>query len=167
MAILTKYEILAEIERGHLKIMPFNGKNLGPASLDLTLDNKWRIFSKKKKITVDEDVDYKATTKLVEKDKIILKPGQLVLGITKERISLPENLTGWLQGRSRFARIGLSVHVTASFVQPGSDNKQVLEIINLGPHTLVLKAGSKIAQLILQRTEGKARYSGKFSDQEL
>jgi dCTP deaminase len=167
MAILTKYEILAEIERGHLNITPFNGNNIGPASVDLTLDNKFRIFPGKKKVVIGEETDYKNYSKLVEKDSITLKPGQFVLGITKERIRLPDNMVGWLEGRSRFARLGLSIHITASFVQPGVDNRQVLEIINLAPHPLELKAGTKVCQLVLQRTEGKYKYAGKFASQEL
>ena len=75
-------------------------------------------------------------------------------------------MCGRLEGRSRYARIGLSVHITAGFVHPGVSNKQVLEIVNSGPYDLVLKPGLKICQLIIERAEGKAVYSGIYSEQK-
>jgi dCTP deaminase len=165
--ILTKNEILKEIKKGNIKIKPFNPKNIGPASIDLTLDNKFRIFGKGKKIVLNEKTDYKKIIKLKKLNQVVLEPGDFVLGITKEQIKLPDNLCGWLSGRTRFARLGLLVHITASFVQPGINNKQVLEIRNVSPSTLVVKAGTRVCQLIIERTEGKARYKGKFKKQEL
>ncbi len=165
--ILTKNEILKEIKKGNIKITPFNKKNIGPASIDLTLDNKFRIFGKKRKIVLNEKTDYKKIIQLKKLNQIELKPGDFALGITKETIKLPDNMCGWLSGRTRFARLGLLVHITASFVQPGINNKQVLEMRNVSPNTLVVKAGTRVCQLIIERTEGKARYKGKFKKQEL
>lgn len=165
--ILTKNEILKEIKKGNIKITPFNKKNIGPASIDLTLNNKFRIFGKKRKIVLNEKIDYKKIIQLKKLNQIELKPGDFALGITKETIKLPDNMCGWLSGRTRFARLGLLVHITASFVQPGINNKQVLEMRNVSPNTLVVKAGTRVCQLIIERTEGKARYKGKFKKQEL
>jgi len=167
MCLLTKSEILIEIKKGRIKITPFNKKNIGPGSVDLTLDNVFRRFVKSKKVSINENTDYKKLTKKFKTNSITLLPGELVLGITKERINLSPNLAGWLQGRSRFARLGLMVHVTAGFVQPGVDNRQVLEIINLSPFALEVKAGTKICQIIFEMAEGKAKYSGKFKNQAL
>ena len=165
--ILTKNVILNEMKKGRIKITPFNKSYIGDTSIDLTLDNKFRVFSKRGKITLSEDSDYKKFLKLVEADSIVVHPGQFILGITKETIKLPDDICGWLSGRSRFARLGLVIHVTASFVHPGVDNKQVLEIKNVGTSDLVLKKGLRICQLILERTEGKAKYRGKFQRQSL
>jgi dCTP deaminase len=165
--ILTKNEILKEIKKGNIKIKPFNPKNVGPASIDLTLSDKFRIFEGGKKIVLSDKTDYKKLTKGKKLKELVLKPGDFALGITKEQIKLPDNLCGWLGGRSRFARMGLIVHITASFVQPGIDNKQVLEIKNASNNILVLKPGEKFCQLIIEKTEGKARYKGKFKKQEL
>tara|TARA_Y100000310_G_C20680077_1_gene815398 strand:+ start:1753 stop:2250 length:498 start_codon:yes stop_codon:yes gene_type:complete len=164
--ILTKNIILNEINKKNIKISPFNRKNVGAASIDLTLDNQFRIFENKK-VILNEGSDYKKYSKLVRKDKINIMPGQFILGISKEKINLPENICGWLYGRSRFARFGLSIHSTASFVHPGVNNKQIFEISNQSNVPLVLKSGLKIAQLILDRTEGSAKYSGKFNNQKL
>jgi dCTP deaminase len=99
-------------------------------------------------------------------DSFILMPGETVLGITLERVRLPGSICGWLEGRSRFARMGLVIHMTASFVQPGVNNRQVLEIGNLAPFPLVLKPGVRICQLILEHMEGEASYAGRFKDQD-
>lgn len=166
--ILTKQAILKEIKKGNIKITPFKKENIGPASIDLTLDNKFRIIKPEiEEIKLDEKIDYKKFTKPIKTDKIILRPEEFVLGITKERISLSDNLCGWLGGRSRFARLGLLVHATAAFVQPGVNNKQVLEIKNNSSTNFIIKPGLKICQIMLQRTEGKAKYRGKFRKQAL
>lgn len=165
--ILTKKSIIDEIKKGRIKITPFNKSYVGDASVDLTLDNKFRVFLKQGKITLGENTDYKKISKLVNANSIVVHPGEFILGITKEQIRLPEDICGWLSGRSRFARLGLVIHITASFVHPGVDNRQVLEIKNVGKSDLVLKKGLRICQLILERTEGKAKYGGKFQKQTL
>jgi dCTP deaminase len=165
--ILTKSEILKNIKNKKLKIEPFNENSIGPASIDLTLDNQLRVFNLKSKL-IEEDVDYKKITKIIDISKgYILSPGELVLGITKERITMPENICGWLNSRSRFARIGLMSHVTAPFIAPGVSNQQVLEIFNAGPNKIKLIPGTKICQLVFQECKGKAKYSGIFKNQEL
>ena len=92
-------------------------------------------------------------------------PGETILGITKEKITLPQNMCGWLEGRSRYARLGLMVHISASFMQPGLSNRQVLEMTNMSSVALRLHAGTKICQFIFQETIGMAEYKGRFSEQ--
>ncbi|MCX6748233.1 MAG: dCTP deaminase [Candidatus Pacearchaeota archaeon] len=166
--ILTQKEILKEIKKGRIKLEPYSKLAVGPASIDLTLDNKIRVFNPNSQHVVNENVDYKKITKLVDiVQGYILKPGELVLGITKEKITLSENICGWLNSRSRFARIGLMSHITAPFIAPGVSNKQVLEIFNASKNKIKLIPGVKICQLVLQECKGKARYSGIFRNQEL
>jgi len=163
--LLTKPEILKAIKSRRVKIQPFDKSSVGPASIDLTLDNEIRIFNKKQLV---ENTDYKSITKKITiKNGYLLKPKELVLGITKEKITLPNNLAGWINSRSRFARIGLMSHITAPFIAPGVSNKQVLEIYNAGPQTIKLMPGTKICQLVLQECKGKAKYGGLFKNQEL
>lgn len=164
--ILTKEKILDSIRKGKIKISPFDKKNLGPASYDLILGNEFRAYEKGKKVSVTENTDYRKFTRLIN-GKVKLKPGDFILGITKEKIALPDDVCGWLTGRSRFARLGLQIHSTAAFIQPGIDNKQVLEIYNLSKNVLELKAGLKICQIIFEKTSGRARYKGRFSRQGL
>ena len=93
-------------------------------------------------------------------------PGETIHGITRERITLPGNIAGWLEGRSRFARLGLMIHVTAGFVNPGVSNRQVLEISNLAGRPLRLHPGTRLCQIVLQRCEGSAIYTGRFARQQ-
>jgi len=167
MSILTRNEILKEIKNKNIIIEPFDPETVGPASIDLTLDNKFRIYKQFQEIyDVDDNADYKKITELIETDSIIIKPQQTLLGITKEKVILAPYICGWLEGRSRFARLGLMVHISASFMQPGISNQQVLEISNVGNVLLRLHAGTKICQFIFQRTIGEARYEGRFLDQK-
>jgi dCTP deaminase len=164
--ILTKEVILENIQKGIVKIEPFEKGAVGPASIDLTLDSEIRVFVGKK--TIDEDLDYTKITKIVNITKgYILKPGELVLGITKEKITLPPNLCAWLNSRSRYARIGLMSHITAPFIMPGTSNKQVLEIFNAGKNKIKLISGTKICQLVLQECKGNAVYQGRYKNQSL
>tara|TARA_Y100000034_G_scaffold44576_1_gene54703 strand:- start:2764 stop:3267 length:504 start_codon:yes stop_codon:yes gene_type:complete len=164
--ILTKKEVLKEIKLGRIKITPFSKKNLTGASYDLTLDNKFREFKCEKIIDIKERTNYKKHTKLITEKSLVLNPGEFILGVTKEKIKLPKDICGFLSGRSRFARLGLAVHVTANFVQPNINNVQVLEIKNLSEMPIKLYAGVKVCQIIFSRTEGQAKYKGMFGKQK-
>jgi dCTP deaminase len=166
MGVLTREEILKEIRQGTIEVEPFEEGQVGPGSIDLHLGREFRVFKKLRNACVVEDsISVEALTELEAEESFTLMPGETVLGITRERIKLPDTICGWLEGRSRFARMGLVIHMTASFVQPGINNRQVLEIGNLAPFPLVLKPGVRICQMILERTEGKATYRGKFRNQ--
>lgn len=170
MAILTRTEILKKIKEGVIKIDPFDPKKVGPASVDLTLDTKFRIFKNVHELIhlKSEEFESEPVSQMLNvNDYLTLMPGQTALGITKEKITLPGNICGWLQGRSRFARIGLMVHITASFIQPGISNKQVLEMNNAGPMPIAIHPGIAICQIIFEETTGDAIYKGKFKDQIL
>lgn len=165
--ILTKQQIMKELKKKRIVIDPFDEDAIGPASIDLTLDAKLRVFKKKKTVfDMQENVDYtKVTTGRTIDNGYILKPHELVLGITKEKITLPPNICGWLQSRSRFARFGLMSHVSAPFIAPGINNHQVLEIFNAGNQSVRLLPGVKVCHLILQYCKGKAVYTGRFKNQ--
>jgi dCTP deaminase len=168
MGVLTREEILREIRQGTIGIEPFEENQVGPGSIDLHLGREFRVFKKLRNACVVEDsISVEDLTERLEaEESFTLMPGETVLGITHEKIKLPANICGWLEGRSRFARMGLVIHMTASFIQPGINNRQVLEIGNLAPFPLVLKPGVRICQIILERTEGKASYQGRFMSQD-
>jgi len=162
---LTKKEIIEQIKKGKIKIEPFDEKAIGPISVDLTLGDEFGII-KKKKINLTEKTDYREFVKVIKAKQITLKPNDFILGITKERISLPNNIAGILNGRSRFARLGLLVHATAPLVHPGVSNKQIFEIKNISKSTLVLHSGLKIGQISFVKLLGKSKYEGIFKKQE-
>jgi dCTP deaminase len=168
MCVLTRDEILREIESGRLRIDPFATDQIGPASIDLHLGDELRVPRSdiEGPIHVTDDADCMAFTEVVKLDEpYVLEPGMAVHGITREIVDLPPNLCGWLEGRSRIARLGLTVHVTAGFVHPGVTNHQVLELSNVSGVALALHSGVRICQIVLERTEGEAVYRGRFSDQ--
>jgi dCTP deaminase len=169
MSILTHDEILAEVRAGNIVIDPYDEARVGPASVDLHLGSSFRVFKAiRKHVRVAPDSDYRDLSLKIDVgpgESLLLMPGETVLGITLERIRMADNLCGWLEGRSRFARMGLLVHISASFMQPGIDNHQVLEMSNFGPNPLELFPGTPICQFIFQRTIGSASYTGSFRNQ--
>jgi len=165
--ILARPEILRRIRDGGIVIDPYDESAVGPASIDLTLEDKLRVFNTDQHIT-RADIDYRTLAKLTDiADGYLLEPGELVLGITKERITLPADVCGWLNSRSRFARIGLMSHIAAPFLAPGISNRQILEIFNAGRNKIKLTSGMRICHLVLQEYKGEAVYAGAWKDQEL
>lgn len=168
MAVLTRDAILRELESKRLVVDPIDRSQVGPASVDLTLGDEIReIEGGSEPIPIRADVDYREHTRLLPlREPYRLRPGATIHGITRERIQLPPDLCGFLEGRSRFARLGLMIHVTSAFVQPGVCNRQVLEISNVSGHPLMIHPGVRLCQLVLMRTEGSAVYRGRFAEQE-
>ena len=118
-------------------------------------------------IDITDGADYRDHTEVRSlAEPFVLEPAATIHGITRERVSLPPDVCGFLEGRSRFARLGLMIHVTSAMVQPGACNRQVLEMANISGHPLRIHAGVRVCQLVLMRTEGEAVYEGRFSEQE-
>jgi len=169
MSILIGKEILKALRNGAITVEPFDRSQIGPGSIDLTLGNDFRVFKKQSKVYhIKNDSRFEDITKSVHVEDggyVVIKPGEMILGITKEKITLADNISGRLEGRSRFARFGLGVHVTAGFMHPGISNHQVLEILNLGHGPLALYPGTKICQFVFEKCEGHAQYKGRFVEQ--
>jgi len=153
---LSDRDIVCLLKNRTIIITPrIKDDQIGQASIDLTLsDTFWKFKKEYAKRTVDlEKVGFNDATEEIRADKLTLRPGELVLGITREKITLPPNIMGILEGRTRYARMGLAVHVTSSIVQPGSSNRQVLEIVNMAPFPIVLHAGMRISQIVFEKLE--------------
>ncbi len=169
MSVLVGKEIEKALKRGLIRIEPLDKSQIGPGSIDLTLGNDFRVFRKRKAVyQVTNDSRFQDITRDVHvKDgsSIVIKPGEMILGITREKITLSDSISGRLEGRSRFARFGLAVHVTAGFMHPGIANHQVLEIVNLGHAPLALYPGTRICQFVFEKCEGRATYQGRFAKQ--
>jgi dCTP deaminase len=166
--ILTRDVILREIDSGRLSVDPLLPDQIGPASIDLHLGDEIRVPNGAPgPVPVTDEADYRTFTEPRRLDgPYLLEAGATIHGITRERIRLPEDVGGWLEGRSRFARLGLMLHVTAGFVAPGVDSRQVLEMSNVSGRPLTIHAGVRLCQIVLQRCEGRARYAGRFASQE-
>jgi dCTP deaminase len=168
MCVLTRDAILEELEAGRLRIEPFDLDQIGTASIDLHLGDEIRVprTNVVGPISLQEESDPHEQTDLLRiKDVYVLEPGRTIHGVTVERLELPPNLCGWLEGRSRTARFGLTVHATSGFVHPGVRNHQVLEMTNVSQVALALHPGIRICQIVLERTEGCAVYQGRFANQ--
>ena len=172
--ILTRNKILDAINDGEIAIDPFEEDALTAASYDMTLYHQIRVFIEGLNEIDLRDMERDANalmdiTRIVNipaEKYYLLKPGELVLGMTDEKLSFAPNIAGSLEGRSRFARMGLMVHVTASFLQPGIKNiRQVFEIFNASRNAIKLRSGVRIAQVIFERCEGMATYKGVFANQ--
>lgn len=167
MSVLTRERIALALESGRLVIEPFSPDQLGAASIDLTLSDEIRVIESGPAIDVVESADFRHHTRRQTLEQpFVLEPGVTIHGITRERITLPPDLCGFLEGRSRFARLGLMIHVTSAFVQPGVSNRQVLEMSNVSQRPLRIHAGVRLCQLVLMETRGEARYQGRFAHQE-
>jgi len=138
-------------------------EQIGPSSVDLTLDGIFWVFKKKYlgKAVDLQKIDFKQATEKIEAKKITLLPNQMCLGITKEKITLANDIIGFLEGRSRYARMGLAVHVTSSLIQPASSNHQVLEIVNFAPFAVTIHEGMRISQVVFEtlKTPTKKPYA--------
>jgi len=169
MSVLAHSEIVKEIDAGRIDVDPLDREMIGPASIDLHLANAFRLFVRMPTLVeVTDTIDYKQYTKgirIPEGKRLKLEPGETVLGITSEKITLPEDICGWLEGRSRFARIGLLIHISASFMQPGISNHQVLEMSNFGHLDIEIVPGTAVCQFVFQRTEGHGVYEGLYKGQ--
>jgi dCTP deaminase len=167
MSLLTHDAIKKELESGRVVIDPqLDPSQIREASIDLRLGNSFRVYDKATQvIPVQEATNYQDVTHEIITETILLLPQETILGVTMEKVTLPGDLCGWLEGRSRFARLGLLIHISAGLIQPGVSNHQVLEITNLSPNVLELHAGEKVCQLALQRCEGNKVYQGRFSHQ--
>ena len=170
MATLGKDELLKLIENGILRIEPFQKEQVGPASINLHLGNSFRVFEKTRDVFhVREDADYKQLTRAVNVDRngsFLIMPNELVEGITEETVTLPSTLSGRIEGRSRFARLGLLIHLSSGFIQPGSTGKVVLEMLNVSPLPLALHPGTAICQMIIEEARGATKYAGIFAGQD-
>src|SRR5436309_5393115 len=160
--------ILADSAKSRLAIEPSAPEQIGPASIDLHLGDEIRVFDDgTDPIEVTEDADYRAVTRVRRlDDAYVLQPGETIHAITRERLRLPPDIGGWLEGRSRYARLGLMIHVTSGFVAPGVNSRQVLEMSNVAGRPLAIHAGVPVCQVVFQRCEGEAVYAGRFRVQE-
>jgi len=168
MSILTKDEIIKQINAGNIEIKPFDRSQVGPASIDLRLGNEFSTFKRTyRNIIVDEQASAEKEvlehTSVRNGDHFLLLPHETVIAVTRERVKLSPSLCGQLEGRGRFARLGLSVHIAAGFIQPGIADSQIFfAITNVGPVALELYPGTTICQLIIHRTIGESTYEGRY-----
>lgn len=128
---------------------------LGSCSIDLRLGNLFRIFDHSKYPFIDPykkdfSPDITREVKLKDTDQFIMQPGDFVLAVTLEKVTLPDDMMGRLEGRSSLGRMGIVVHSTASIFDPGWNGKCVLELGNLGRMAVALTPGMRICAMTFE-----------------
>jgi dCTP deaminase len=158
--ILSDADIREEIAAGRIVIDPFDETCVQPSSVDLHVDPRFRVFANSRYPYIDVRVEMPDLTELVEvsgDDPFILHPGEFVLGATLERVALPDDLVARLEGKSSLGRLGLLIHSTAGYVDPGWDGYLTLELSNVANLPITIYAGMRIGQVSFFRLSGPAR----------
>jgi len=153
--MLSDIDIAFSLSTGGLGIDPYDSDNMQPASYDLTLDCNFLVPNDN---VVQIDMYKVKPNHMIHMraDKIegiVLQPGEFILGSTLETITIGDNFVGRIEGKSSIGRLGLLVHVTAGFIDPGFSGQVTLEMFNAAPWDLVLYPGQQIAQIAFQRLE--------------
>ena len=159
---LTDWEILRLIDAKEIVFNPeVEPTRVSGVTVDLKLGNKFRKASRDKSPIVLGSPSHNlqsmvsdAFSEEYESDMLTLQPGEMALGITLEHVTIPDNLVGWLDGRSTLARLGLLVHLTAHRIDPGWRGNIVLEFYNASDRPLILMAGLHIGAISFEQLRG-------------
>lgn len=157
--VLSDATIARLIEAGRIEIDPFDAELIQPSSVDVRVDNLFRVFRNNLAPYIDVKVE-QDLTELVEiegDEPFILHPGEFVLGSTLERVRLPDDLVARLEGKSSLGRLGLLIHSTAGFIDPGFDGHVTLELSNVANLPITIYHRMKIGQVsFMELTEPAA-----------
>ena len=148
--VLSDRTIRRLLDEGRIGIDPYDPELMQPSSLDVRVDRYFRVFRNSRYPYIDVKTEQEELTELVEVDgaeAFILHPGEFVLGSTLERVTLPDDLVARLEGKSSLGRLGLLIHSTAGFIDPGWDGHVTLELSNVANLPITIYPGMKIGQL--------------------
>ena len=156
--VLSDGTIRELIEAGRLVIEPWTDEHLQPSSVDVTVLGEFRVFRNNRRPHIDVRQSLDDLTELVTvgDEPFILHPGEFVLGSTVERIALPADLVARLEGKSSLGRLGLLIHSTAGFIDPGWDGTITLELSNVARLPITIYAGMRIGQISFMRLDQPA-----------
>ena len=174
--LLSDRSILEVLAQGRLRIHPFNPAELQPASIDLHLDDQILSFDQSKQFAGGQQQSQEQPTCLIpicQEELFLLNPEEFVLGSTREHIELAADLAARLEGKSSLGRLGMVIHSTAGFVDPGWQGNLTLELSNLSRQPIALYRGMKIAQISFlelttpaDRSYGHPELGSKYQGQD-
>lgn len=149
-------------------IEPFDPDSVQPASIDVRLGNVFRVFERDATPFIDiaTPLDITKEVHVADEDYFLLHPGELTLAHTIERVRIPHDLVARVEGKSSLGRLGLFVHITAGYIDPGFEGQITLEIVSVHPLPVMLRPQHRIAQVsfhemsAVPETPYKGRYQG-------
>jgi dCTP deaminase len=170
--ILSDKDIREVIQSGRVKIGAPDKKyldNIGPSSLDLRCGSHFKLYEHTKFPLLDpaNPKTFENCSRSIEiknpNTPFIVQPNDFILGVTLETITLPNDLVARVEGRSSLGRLGIIVHSTAGFVDPGFSGTITLEITNINRMPVALYPGMRVCQLAFETLTSPAKidYSQK------
>lgn len=153
--ILSDKGIKEALKAGEITIDPFDEKCLQPASYDLHLDKNVLVFDRNNISLIDpkeKNLNMMKSVTIPDTGYII-HPGEFILSNLEEVTGVGDSHVGRLEGKSSLARIGLIIHTTSGFLDPGNSLRMTLEIANLSPLPIKLYAGMKIGQMSFEKLD--------------
>jgi dCTP deaminase len=148
--VLSDRSIKEALASGRLIVEPTSDDCIQPSSVDVHVDRYFRVFRNHTQRVIDVRETQEDLTELIDvgpESPMILHPGEFMLGSTTERIGLPDDLVGRLDGKSSLGRLGLVIHSTAGFIDAGWDGHITLELSNVANLPITLYPGMKIGQI--------------------
>ncbi len=148
--ILSDRSIREALSAGRIVVDPLAEDAIQPSSLDVRVDDSFRVFANHRHPYIDVRAPMPDLTELVkvaDDEPFILHPGEFVLGSTYERVVLPDDLVARLEGKSSLGRLGLLIHSTAGFVDAGWSGWLTLELSNVATLPIAIYPRMKIGQL--------------------
>jgi len=150
VSVLSDRDIRTALEAGEIGIRPYDPADLQPSSVDLHLDRSFRVFRNNRYPFIDVRAPQPDLTEMLtiaDDEPFVLHPGEFVLGQTLEWVELPNDLVARLEGKSSLGRLGLLIHSTAGYVDPGWKGNLTLELSNVANLPIALYFGMKIGQI--------------------
>lgn len=169
--VLSDRSIREQLAAGRLKIEPFDEALIQPSSIDVRVAREFRVFHNNRQPFIDvrkPSADLTDVVSVGDDEPFILHPGEFVLGSTLERVTIPDDLVARLEGKSSLGRLGLLIHSTAGYIDPGWDGMITLELSNVARLPITIYPGMPIGQIsfLTLTTPVDAPYRGKYLGQE-
>jgi dCTP deaminase len=159
--LLSDRDLVSEIKSGQLVLDPFEPSLVQPSSIDVRLDRLFRVFNNHLYTHIDpaeRQDDLTALVEVPDGEAFILHPGEFVLASTLETVTLGQQLAARLEGKSSLGRLGLLVHSTAGFIDPGFSGHVTLELSNVASLPIRLWPGMKIGHICVLRLSSPAEH---------
>ena len=156
MAILSDKTIKEYLEEGKIVIDPLKDEQqIQPSSVDMRLGDEFKVFKVIRKPYIDpkdeEDIaEYMESSTVPEGEAFIIHPNEFALATTQEYVKVPDDLVARVEGRSSMGRLGVTMHVTAGYVDPGFEGRITLEISNIGAMPVALYPGQRVCHLVFE-----------------